>query len=295
MLNNVTEGTGRYLSRVVPALEGPRRSRMLDHLIARSVIGLAGEEADLLEVKHPWMNLVRAHPPQAARVLDLRGLHLDLPRERRVRLDDLAVQADLDAETFRLVDRSGRRVLPVSLSAISDAGLPNRLRFLLMFGPGEARGVFPFPWSEGEGDVVTFHRLRCENVVTRRRSWSLAVARLRADLGSATDRRSYALVDRWRRGLGLPEEGYYHELASCGKKKPQFVRFDSPSLCRLFVSSLARMAGESLHFVEPLPSPTDFPLDAGRERRGFELLIDQLAIRDLDGIPPRADEVAIER
>ncbi len=283
MLNNVTEGTGRYLSRVVPALEGSRRARMLDHLTARSVIDLEGEEADLLEVKHPWMNLVRAHPPQAARVLDLRGLHLDLPRERRLSLDDLVVQTDLDADAFRLVDRSGRRVLPASLSAISDSGLPNRLRFLLMFGPGEARGVFPFPWSEGEeeGEVVAFNRLTCENVVTRRRSWKIAVARLRERVGSATDRRSYVLVDQWRRSLGLPDEGYYHELASCGKKKPQFVRFDSPSLCRLFVSSLERMAGASLYFVESLPSLTDFPPDASMERRGFELLIDQLAIRDL--------------
>jgi hypothetical protein len=283
VLNNVNEGTGRYLSRVVPVLEGSRRDRMLDHLTARSVGVLEGEEADLLEVKLPWRNLLRAHPPQAARVLELRGLHLDLPRERRLSLDDLVVQADLDAETFRLVDRSGRRVLPVSLSTVSDSGLPNRLRFLLMFGPGEARGVFPFPWSEREGDVVAFNRLTCENVVTRRRSWTIAVARLRDRIGSATDRHSCVLVDRWRRSLGLPEEGYYHELASCGKQKPQFVRFDSPSLCRLFVSSLGRMEGASLHFVESLPSPADFPPDAFMERRGFELLIDQLAIRDLGG------------
>ncbi len=294
VLNNVNEGTGRYLSRVVPALEDSRRDRMLDHLIARSVIDLEGEEVDLLEIKYPWMNLARAHPPQAARVLDLRGLRLDLPRERRLSLDDLVVQADLDAEAFRLVDRSGRRVLPASLSTVSDSGLPNRLRFLLMFGPGEARGVFPFAWSEGDGDVVIFNRLTCENVVTRRRSWTIAVAKLRDRVESATDRRSYVLVDRWRRSLGLPEEGYYHELASCGKQKPQFVRFDSPSLCRLFVSSLARMAGGSLHFVESLPSPTDFPLDAFMERRGFELLIDQLAIRDLDG-NPSASRVAVER
>lgn len=283
VLNNVTEGTGRYLSRVVPVLEGSRRDRMLGHLTARSVIDLEGEKADLLEVKYPWANLARAHPPQAARVLDLRGLYLDLPRERRLGLGDLAVEADLDAETFRLVDRSGRRLLPASLSAISDSGLPNRLRFLLMFGPGEARGVFPFAWSEHEGDVVAFNRLTCENVVTRRRSWQIAIASLRERLESATDRQSYVLVDRWRRSLGLPEEGYYRELASCGKEKPQFVRFDSPSLCRLFVSSLGKMAGASLHFVESLPSTTDFPSDASMERRGFELLIDQLVIRDPGG------------
>ncbi|HBL29334.1 MAG TPA: hypothetical protein DD490_21085 [Acidobacteria bacterium] len=295
VLNNVAEGTGRYLSRVVPMLEGSRRDRMLAHLTARSVINLEGEEADLLEVKYPWVHLVRVHPPQAARVLDLRGVHLDLPRERRLSLGDLIVQADLDAETFRLVDRSGRRVLPASLSAISDSGLPNRLRFLLMFGPGETRGVFPSSWSEGQGDIVAFNRLTCGIVVTRRRSWKIAVAMLRESIRNTTDRGSYVLVDKWRRGSGLPEEGYYHELARCGKHKPQFVRFDSPSLCRLFVSSIEKMEGTSLHFVESLPSPTAFPLNACMEPRAFELLIDQLAIRDPTEIPPWADRVATER
>lgn len=285
VLNNVTQGTGRYLSRVVPALDGPRRERFLEHLTARSVVALEGEEADLLEVKHPWIHLVRAHPPQAARVLELRGLHLDLPGERRLGLGDLTVQADLDSETFRLLDPSGRRLLPASLSTISDSGLPNLLRFLLMFGPGETRGVFPFSYSESDGPVRAHNRLTCGKVVLRRRSWAIQVGSLFDGGGDPGDLQSYVEVDRWRRRLGLPEEGYYYEQAHCGKTKPQYVRFDSPSLCRLFVSSLRKMSSGELYIEEALPSPASFPFDASVDRRGLELLIDTLAIRDPGGNP----------
>ena len=98
-----------------------------------------------------------------------------------------------------------------------------------------------------------------------------------------SDLRSYVHVNRWRRRVGLPAEGYYYELAYCGKKKPQYVRFDSPSLCRLFVSSLHKMGSGAFLFEEALPSPADFPFDGSMDRRGFELLIDTLAIRETSG------------
>ena len=70
VFNNLYEGTGRYLSRVTPVMEKPLQRRFLDHLAERSVVDLE-EEADLLEVKYPWSHLLRAHPPPAAKVLDL--------------------------------------------------------------------------------------------------------------------------------------------------------------------------------------------------------------------------------
>jgi hypothetical protein len=285
VLNRLHEGTGQYLSRVIPLLEEPRQRRFLDHLIARSVVEVEGEEADFLEVKYPWSHLARAHPPQAAKVLDLRGLHLDLPRERKVGLDDLTIQADLDSETFRLIDREGRRVLPVNLSTLSGTGLPNLLRFLLLFGPGETRVVFPLTHYEGDEDCRTFNRLTCGRLVLSRRRFRIDVARLREDLGTLTGARAYVAIQDWRRRLGLPREGFYRELSYQGILKPQYVDFGSPSLCRLFAASLQKMTDRHLTFEEALPSPADFPFDAAMDRRGFELLIDSLAIRDLGGNP----------
>src|SRR5262249_52532922 len=148
-------------------------------LIARSTLEVDGSEADLLEVKYPWGDLVNAHPPQAMKVLDFRGLHLDLPRERKVSLGELMLHADLDSEMFRLTDASGRRVLPVHLSSKVDAGLSNLLRFLLVFGPGETRGVFPFAHSESNEELTTFARLTCGNLILRRRGWSIDIQRFR--------------------------------------------------------------------------------------------------------------------
>ncbi|MEO6195553.1 MAG: hypothetical protein ABIS20_21230 [Thermoanaerobaculia bacterium] len=279
VLNRLHEGTGRYLSRVIPILKEPLQQRFLDHLTARSVVEVEGEEADLLEVKYPWTYLVRAHPPQATKVLDVRGLHLDLPRSRKVGLGDLTVQADLDAETFRLIDASGRRVLPVNLSTLSDNGHSNLLRFLLAFGPGETRGVLPLTLVQGDEDFRSFNRLTCGKLVLCRRRWVIGIERLRASLENLTDSRAYIVIQDWRRQLGLPAAGFYQEPTYHGKPKPQYVDFSSPSQCRLLVHSLRNMATGHLSLEETLPSPADFPLDFTMNRRAFELLIDSLAIR----------------
>jgi len=280
VLNRLHEGTGRYLSRLVPVLEGPRQRRLLEHLVARSVVEVEGEEAELLEVKQPFGNLVRAHPPQTARVLDVRGAHLDLPRACRVSLGELRVQADLEAETFRLVDASGRRVLPVNLSTLSDNGHPNLLRLLLAFGPGETRGVFPLACFEEDEERICFQRVTCGSLVVRRRTWTVVIGKLRAELEGLGDARAHAAVHAWRCRLGLPVEGFYQEVAA-GRPvpKPQYVDFGSPSQCRLFVSNLRKMAAPNLSFQEALPSPAGFPADAAGDRRAFELLIDDLALR----------------
>ncbi|MFL6292915.1 MAG: hypothetical protein ACJ759_18635, partial [Thermoanaerobaculia bacterium] len=235
VLNRLHEGTGRYLSRVVPVLEGPGQRRLLDHLVARSVVEVEGEEAELLEVKQVFGNLVRAHPPQTARVLDVRGAHLDLPRARRVSLGELRVQADLEAETFRLVDAAGRRVLPVNLSTLSDNGHPNLLWLLLAFGPGETRGVFPLACFEGDEERLCFQRVTCASLVVRRRRWTVGVGRLRADLEGLGESRAHAVLHAWRTRLGLPLEGFCQDVKDkgLGGPKPQYFNFGSPLQCRL--------------------------------------------------------------
>jgi hypothetical protein len=285
VLNHLHEGTGRYLSRVTPMLEGHLQQRFLDQLTARSVVALEGEEAELIEVMHPWGNLVNAHAPQAARVLDIRGLHLGLPRERRIALSELTIQADLDSETFRLIDSSGRRLLPVNLSTLADVWHPNLLRFLLVFGPGETRGVFPSSYSEGDENFRSFSRLTCGKLVLCRRRWAMGIENLRQALEGLTDPQAYFYIHDWRRRLDLPSVGFYNERTYHGAFKPQYIDFDSPSLCRLFVSSLQKAVNKHLIFEEALPSPTDFPFDASMTQRGFELLVDSFAIRTVSGNP----------
>ena len=283
VLNHLHEGTGRYLSRVTPVLQEPLQRRLLDHLIASSVVDLGEEEADLLEVMNPWGNLVNAHLPQAGKVLDVQGLHLDLPRERKVRLEDLRVQTDLEADTFRLIDLSGRRLLPANLSSLADIWHPNLLRFLLAFGPGETRGVFPPAYSEEEGECKISHRLTCDRLVLRRRRWTFGIESLRSLVEGSSEPAVYRAINDWRLRHELPAVVFYSERTYQGGLKPQFLDFSSPALCGLFASSLRRAQDPALRLEEALPSPIDFPLDAAMHRRGFELSIDSLAADTITG------------
>lgn len=278
VLNQIHEGTGRYLSRLTPVLDGALRDHFVDHLVERSSLIIDGEEADLLEVTDPNAYLTNAHPIQAARVLHFQGLHLEVEPERRVKLGDLRIQADLDAEYFRVLDADGRRVLPVHLSSRRDAALSSILRFLLVFGPGETRGVFPFPYTETEGDMRIFNRLTVGSLILHRRRWDLPVQGLSAAIAGLTDLDTYKQIHAWRRKLDLPTVGYFYERTYSGGLKPQFVDFSSPSLCRLFATSIRKQA-EKMKFQEALPLPEDFPRDNEGQRRGVELLIDGLAIR----------------
>lgn len=283
VLNSVSQATGRYLSRVTQLMEGPLRQRFLDHLVGRSTILVDGEEADLLEVKYPWGSLVRAHPPQTAKVLDVRGLHLGLPPERRVSLGELTVRADLDSEIFRVIGPDGRRLLPVQLSTWPSSQVPNLLRVLLAFGPAETRSIFPFGYSKSEEELRTVNRLTCGKVVIRRRSWTIGVESLREKLQGLADSRAFIAIHEWRRRLGLPSVVFFYEDTCHGKFKPQYIDFGSPLLCNLFVSSLRKNNAKSLFVQEALPAPTDFPFDASMNRRGLELLIDALALRTVGG------------
>ncbi len=289
VFNNLHEGTGRYLSRLTPVLEGRLEERLLDHLAARSRIRLDGEEAELLEVKFPFGHLVRAHHPQTARVLELRGAHFGVPPERLVRLKDLQVHADLDREAFRLTDGAGRRLLPLYVSTLEDSSLPNLLRILLAFGPGEIRNIFPFSPTERRDRTVLFRRLTCGSVVLRRQSWSFDIEALAGRLEHKEAWRAHQEIDRWRRGLDLPLRAFYYESTRhgvTGSRKPQYLDFSSPALVQLFAESLRRSPEPRMMLEEALPAPTDYPLDGAGDARGLELLVDHLMTRPAPAAGP---------
>ena len=283
VLNQIHEGTGRYLSRLTPVISGNLRDRFICHLVERSTVNLDGEDADFLEVTDPNVYLTNAHPIQAAKVLHFQGLYLGVAPERRVGLGDLKIQADLDAESFRVIDASGRRVLPVHLSSRRDAALSSILRFLLVFGPGETRGVFPFPYTKTDGDLRVFNRLTVGPLILHRRRWDLPVQSLGKDIADLPDLITYEHIHAWRRRLGLPTVGFYYERIYSGGLKPQFVDFSSPSLCKLFATSIRKEESGLMRFQEALPLPENYPIDNASQRRGVEFLIDRLAIRAPSG------------
>lgn len=283
VFNNLHEGTGRFLSRLTPALEGRLERDFLAHLEARSGVRLAGgEEAELVEVPYPFGHLVRAHHPQTSRVFEWRGVVPGRSPERRLALAELRVEAELEAGAFRLVDGAGKRILPLHVSTLDEEMLPHLLRILLVFGPGEIRNVFPTSHSERlPGGAVVFRRLSCGRVVLRRSGWSCDLESLRAALANTDGVAAYRAVAAWRRELGLPAAVYYFENTHhgvAGALKPQFLDFTSPALSLLFAESVRRHPAPRLMLEEALPAPTDYPLDGAGQRRALELLFDSLML-----------------
>jgi hypothetical protein len=287
VLNSLTPGTGSYYTRVTQVLDEPSRAPLLERFVENSTVLVDGEPADLLEVKYPWRSLVRAFPPQTHKVLETQGVFLGLPAERRVRLEDLTVEADLATEQFRLVGPDGRRLLPVELSTWPAQQLPNLLRILLIFGLGEYRGVFPRTATEGDEGFRRYHRLSCGPLVLRRAGWDLDISELRNRLLERSGLEAYAAVQSWRHRFGLPRVAFYYETTHHGRVKPQYVDFTSPSLCDLFAVSLRRKQSRLLHLAEALPAPEDFPTGDPGRNRGVELLIDSMAL------PRSQDDLAL--
>lgn len=279
VLNSLSQGTGRFFSRVTQIMEPELQQRIVDFLVARSTVEVEGEDADLLEVCYPLRSLVRAHHPQAFRVLGIRGVGLGLPAERKVNLRELVVEADLGTERFRLVDAHGRRVLPVQLSTWPKSQIPNVLRLLLAFGPDETRSVYPTGYTERDEALCKWRRLTCGPLTIRRQAWTIEIDALQKELAPLAPFSAYQAIQHWRLGLGLPRVGYYYERTFHGKFKPQYVDFSSPSLCRLFAASVSKIEVGSVHIEEALPGFSNFPFDATGTRRASEVLLDSLTMR----------------
>jgi hypothetical protein len=283
VLNRLFEGTGRYISRFSAIMEEPMRSRFVAHLTARSTFDLDGERTDLLDLMFTYSSMVNLRTPQTLKVLELPGESVDLPASRRVRLSDLRVQVDLAAESFRLVDTKGRRLLPVHMSSLNNVFLPTLLRFLSVFGPFETRQIFPQPPVERINDASITSRVVCGNLVLRRKRWEIPVDRIGREILDFSGVGAYEKIQTWRRENGIPQAVFVYEQMHRGANavqsfKPQYLDFSSPSFASLFLA-IARKNKHTLLFEESLPAFNDYPLDGASELRAIEFQIDSLALR----------------
>jgi Lantibiotic dehydratase, N terminus len=282
VLNRLFEGSGRYLSRYPAAMEEPMRSRFVSHFAARSVVEVDREPTELLDLMFTHGTMANLRLPQTRRVLEMPGEKLDLPPETRARLSELRIEADLESETFRLVEAEGRRLLPVHLSSLNNAFLPVIQRFLFLFGPYDVRQVFPRPPTVTMGGVTVSQRLGCGNLVVRRKRWEVERGEAlgaAAESGAAAFRR----LQEWREMNGLPRQVYvYEQMHQNGDPvqsfKPQYIDFSSPSLAGLFLAILRKNPHASF-LEEALPAAGEFPLDFSARQRALEIQIDSLALR----------------
>lgn len=283
MLNRLFEGTSRYLSRYIASFPAEVRDRLAAHFATRSIVEVDGEPAELLDIIFTLGNMVNMRVLQTSRAVELPGERAGLPRDRCVKLSELRVQADLSDGRFRLVDSGGRRLIPAHMSSMNFLFMPLLQRFLTIFGPYETRQVFPRPRPATVGGAEVASRLRCGNLVVRRKRWELPAENLRKKLANVKEPEAFRIVDRWRRAIELPDCVFlYEQMHRAGdvaqSYKPQYLDLSSPSFMSLFLA-IIKQQQERLILEEPLPSYSDFPPDGAHGYRAIEIQIDSLALR----------------
>ena len=292
VLNHLFEGTGRYGSRFYTAMGAWMSDGYLERLTANSLLGSAAAPIYLLDLMYSQGSTSNLRFPQTLKVLEMPGEHLDLPLERRVRLCDLKVRADLAAEEFQLVDSQGRRYMPVHLSSTSNIYMPVVLRFLSLFGPYEVRQVVPWPRPTHHDGSTISERLTCGSLVVRRKRWELEEAQLEQDNPKLSPAEAFTRINTWRCQKGLPQQVFLYEMmkSPTGTEifKPQYLDFSSPALVDLFRTSL-KNSPKRLIFEEPLPLYTSFLPNCKDEKWGLELQMDSICLlkkRNLQGTDP---------
>jgi hypothetical protein len=114
-------------------------------------------------------------------------------------------------------------------------------------------------------------------------------------MGSISDAQSFLEINRWRRGVGIPDEVFVIEKVGSTMGtvyKPQVIDFRSPSFIELF-RSIVNVSEHEITLEEALPVRAGFPQDAAGVRWGVELILDSLALCSNE-LPPAVAGLDLE-
>ena len=279
VLNNLFEGLGRMSSRYSSLLGEPARDWWASSFAACSDhLADDGETAEWVDLYCPAGHVINVHVPQTRRVLEIPAFTSGLPEERLLRLRDVRVR--LDGREPRLVDREGRRIVPLHLGGLVFRFTPNLFKFLSMFSSAEYRhrkALWRRPTIDG---VEHLARHEIGDVVYQRRAWLVENAYL-PRLDGLEEWQAFAAVHAWRRKIGLPEQVFVLAPLTAGVEvpdlKPQFLDFTSPLLVELF-RTILQIPIPLLRFFEALPSPQQMMPDGRGDSWAVEIQLDTLGI-----------------
>jgi hypothetical protein len=278
VLNTLFEGAGRLSSRYTPVMDRRMREEWTAFFRKLSVFQQGDETVELVDLFCPAGHTLNVHAPQTERVLEIPGESSGLPPERRLRLSELKLRLLGPDRYPQLVDASSRRILPLHLGGLVFRYMPNLLKFLMMFGPGEFRFCIPCKRSVRVGDLDVVERHRVGNLIFRRKSWTFEVPPLRDSITGLKDATAFLAINQWRLERSLPERVFLIEPFAEGptkraQRKPQYIDFTSPGFVEIFRSAID-MDVPKLSILEALPKPGEFPLGVDGKRWGVELQLD---------------------
>lgn len=278
VLNRAYDG-GRHHSRYLAIMGEEARAAMTGLYRCRSVFEQGGETWEILDILSPAGRAINAHVPQTPRVLEMPGERSGEPAPNRLSLRDLRVVLPEVGGLPFLVDREGRRVLPLHGGPILLRHMPLPLKLLRAFGPGRVDLVLPETQPGVFGDILHQPRLAIGNVILRRRSWTTPAEDLRRQTDGLSPARFFAAVDCWRRTRGIPDQVFLPRPAGSNthRDKPLFIDFNSPIFVELFRQRLA--GSEQLGMEEVLPTVKDGIPDESGARWAVELQLDSLVLQ----------------
>jgi hypothetical protein len=156
--------------------------------------------------------------------------------------------------------------------------MPNLLKFLMMFGPGEFRFCIPRRKPRLFENVEVVERHQIGNLVFRRKTWTFDVPGLQTSVASLSDSPSFLEINNWRLRCGIPDQVFLIEPLAEGpvqraQRKPQYIDFTSPGFVEIF-RAVIEMNVPKLSMAEVLPHHGDFPVASDGSRWGVELQLD---------------------
>jgi Lantibiotic dehydratase, N terminus len=280
VINRLKEGTGRMSSRYTPLMPEPLRYHYADDLARRASIEQDNHPIPLLDISCIGGDTLNVHVPQTPCVLVLPGAQIDLPRERRVTLNDLLVSIHDGWPT--LEDRRGQRHLATFIGLAGSTYLPTLVKFLCAFGPTDTIPLYPSRLEKMVSEIAIRERTYLGNIVLTRKNWCIPVKELRLLFDHAEGAVAFERLHRFRQIFGIPQRVFVSERLTQFPRgtyyKPQYLDLSSP-LFMSILRSIVLAAEDSLTFVEMLPQPESFLRDAKGQQWAVELLVDAVALQ----------------
>lgn len=207
------------------------------------------------------------------------------PAEAQIRLDDLILEHDPDAD--RLVLRSrrlGAEVVPLYFGYLVPMALPEVARTLLLLSPASQATLDVWagvPERAARDGVCTRPRVRHGALVLARRSWTVPSAALPRATPTGTDADWFLAWRRWRARHEVPAQVFATVQTSdesgqqqwFGRAKPHYLDFDSYLSLRV-LDSLIRDEAASVVLHEMLPGESDIYARSSAGRHVAELVIE---------------------
>jgi hypothetical protein len=320
VMNAPYEGLGKYFSRFCFLFDkaGEDVNPLVD-TIRQTQARLRRSDQIYAELESVLGSNVNLHPPVTDFEISYPGVIGSRPPEKQIELSGISLRRDPQTGLLKLWSHGlQKEVIPLHLGLTHVWFLPPLQQFLYcLFSPVGTMNAMPglevgITKHENNSAFRRYPRVCVGDVVLWRAEWRIPAADLPAKQKQESEFGYFLRVNRWRKQLSLPDEGFviansffdllerYSEASKQAQvassspaqdkesgqgkdnspvrmrdtsRKPQYIDFNNYFLLSIF-SKMTSMVNRSLIFQEMLPSSKDLVLQNETGHYVTELLIE---------------------